>query len=143
MDRPPGSVALTVTRVVPTPTASSTMFAPPASVPAVTIDGSAERASSLSGSPSGSSNKADPGTELRSPNSTVSAKTCPSGKPPTETGARFGVTTVTRKRCATASPARSLAVTVTVAVPSATPTIVSVLPDSDTETTPAADDATV
>ena len=58
---------------------------------------------------------------------------------PTASGARFGVCTVTATLCAAVRPPGSLAVTVTVAVPSATPTIVRMLPDIETDTTPAAD----
>ena len=67
------------------------------------------------------------------------ASTVWGGIEPTGAGGRLGICTVTPTLCVALSPAGSVAVTVTVAVPSATPTMVRLLPETATETTPGAD----
>ena len=64
-----------------------------------------------------------------------------SGIAPAGAGARFADVTVTPKVCGALRPPGSVAVTVTLAVPGATPVTVTVLPETLTVATPEAAEA--
>ena len=126
--RPPGSVAVTVTVAVPSATPLSV-----SALPDTLADTTAAFdvvAAYPSASPSGSLKYEARSSVAVRPTSMLRAGIEPEGA-----GARLGVCTVTETFCVALRPSRSVAVTTTAAVPSATPTMVRMLPDIDTETT--------
>ena len=130
--RPPGSVAVTITVAVPFATPVSVSVLPDTladTTPAFDV-----AAAYPSASPSGSLKYEATSSVAVRPGLRLWAGIESDGA-----GARLGVSTVTAMRCVALRPPGSVAVTVTVAVPSATPVSVSVLPDTPTDTMPAFD----
>ena len=124
-ERPPPSVAVTVTSAVPDATPATVKTLPDtATLTRVVSDDAAPNSrSSPSGSekcPATSTSDTPPTATSRSPIS------------PTASGARFG--TVTAKLCWAERPPPSVAVTVTSAAPDATPATVKTPPDTATDT---------
>ena len=134
--RPSGSAAVTVTVAVPAATAVAVRLFP--DMLAVSTSASLDSTVYVSSSPSGSLKKEDTSTVTSSPAVIVRG-----GIAPTASGAWFAASTVTPALCVAVRPSGSVAVTVTVAVPAATAVAVRSLPVSETDTTPASDDAAV
>ena len=125
--RPSGSVAVTVTVTVPR--APATMVRLLRDIDTETTPASEDVAAYSSASPSGSLKYRATSSRLVRPGLMFWA-----GIEPACAGARLGTSTVTSTLCVALRPSGSVALTVTVAVPSATPVSVSVLPDIDTDT---------
>ena len=131
-DRPPGSVAVTVTVALPAATPTTTTVASDAVT--VTTAMSELAAVYVSASPSGSLKFSATCTVTSPPWSKVS-----SPSEPTATGGWLPASTVTLIDCVAVAPSGSRAVTVTVALPAATPVIVTVLPATEAVATPASE----
>ncbi len=127
--RPPGSRAVTVIVALPA-RAPVIVTVEPDTDARATLE-LEEVAEYVSASPSGSLKYCDTLTLVLLPTWTVCA-----GTDPTERGARFDRGTVTAIRCVAVSPPGSRAVTVIVALPAASPVIVTVEPDADARATP-------
>ena len=126
--RPSGSVA--VTTAVAAPSATPTRVRRLPDIDTATTLGNAVATEYRRASPSGSLKYEATSSVTGRPTSRFWV-----GTAPTSTGARFDVCTVTPTLCVALRRSGSVAVTTTVAVPSATPTRVRLLPDIDTETT--------
>ena len=124
--RPPGSLAVTVTVVLPGDTPVTRALLPEIDIVATLAF--ADSAVWVSASPSGSLKYRDTSIRTVSP-----AKSSWSGIAPTATGARLGTLTV--KTCCAVRPSGSLAVTVTVVLPWDTPVTNALLPEIDTVAT--------
>ena len=124
-NRPPGSCAVTVTVAFPFATPDTVTVLPDTETPtrAVSDDVAAYSSASRSGS-----------TKYPDPSNATTLSTCTSRSAitPTASGARFR--TVTRKLRSADSPSGSRAVTVTMALPTATPVAVTRLPETVTVT---------
>ena len=133
--RPSGSVAVTVTVAVPVLTAVSVTLAPAAT--AVNTSGADDDTANVNASPSGSTNARDTSTSDTSPGANFTYRSAPDAA-----GGRLPAETVAVKDCEALRPPGSVAVTVTVAAPAATPVSVTRAPATDAVTTLGADDDT-
>ena len=144
-DRPSGSLAVTVTSVAPTASASAATTLP--STDTETTDEFPLVAAKVSASPSGSLKNGAASTRTVSPTVAVCAgatgTAAPGATGTAATGARLGSVTVTLALAAVESPAGSRAVAVTVVVPAATAAMVRLAPDTDAVATPGLDEIAV
>ena len=122
--RPPGSLAVNISVVVPAATPEIDIVRPDTEARATR--GFEDAAWKLSAPPSGSSKNEDTATETVSPEARLTA-----GIEPVATGARFG-RTVTPVLCVAASPPGSRAVSVRIALPEDTAVTVTTVPETAT-----------